>query len=222
MPKQTKTAPAVVAPEATAPEATAPETVKLLTVSPATGTAIAQWATTAAGAEITLTKAVDLMYAEGLRPHHCVAKECPEGSPERGIYLEITARIKAGLLSRRPEWKAALTKPDAARTDAQKKAAAAAQAAVGPYRASLRGALLRRCEAEKAAAQAAAAQAAALINGELPAEEEPAKRGFDCEKFREAVATWVKRLSKDTVATDFERDAALKILKSLQVKITVK
>lgn len=217
MTKKTKT----TAPAAPAP---APETVKLLTVSPETGAAIAEWAAAAADEGMAKTKTIDLMYAEGLRPHHCIDKECPEGSPERGIYLEITARIKAGLLTRRPDWAAALALPAAGRKAPEKKAAADAQAAVGPYRANLRNALLRRCEAEKAAAAAAAAQAAALVNGELPAEEgvAPAKRGFNCEKLREDVAVWIKRLSKDGVATDFDRDAALADLKSLQVRITVK
>ena len=208
--KNTSTAPAPAPEELKA--------TKTLSVSPDTGTAIAEWAMARAGEEVTRIRAIDLMFAEGLRPHHCVDRECPEGAPERGIYLAITARIKEGLLARRPEWKAALALPDAARSTAQKKMAADAQAAVGPYRANLRKALLARCEAEKAAAAAAAAQEV----GEESEAAAPAKRGFDCEKFREQVATWVKRLSKNDITTDFERDAALADLKSLQVRITVK
>ena len=166
-------------------------------------TAIGQWVSADVKAVITRTKAIDLVFADGIRAADCVA---PEKGADRTLYDHLRAAIVTGFPADVRKLltldKAVMKGKDAATKESRR----TWQQQIGSKLKDLRAALERRetAEAEAAMTDDEKAEAAAA---------EAASASDSAKLLRDATA-WINRLEKAT-ATELPVVDCLKLLKQL-------
>ena len=166
-------------------------------------TAIGNWVAADAKAVITRTKAIDLVYADGIRAADCVA-------PEKGADRTLFDHLKAAIVTGFPADARKLLSLDKAvmkgKDESTKAARRTWQQQIGSKLKDLRAALERREKAE--------AEAAMTDDEKAEAAAAEAASASDSAKLLRDVTAWINRLEKAT-ATELPVVDCLKLLKQL-------
>ena len=168
-------------------------------------TAIGNWVAADAKAVITRTKAIDLVFADGIRAADCVA---PEKGADRTLYDHLRAAIVTGFAA---DVRKLLATDKAvikgwAKDDPRKETRRTWQQQIGSKLKDLRAALERREKAE--------AEAAMTEEEKAEAAAEQAASASDSAKLLRDVTAWINRLEKAD-ATELPVVDCLKLLKQL-------
>lgn len=173
------------------------------TITNTTATAIGQWVAADVKADITRTKAIDTVYADGIRAEDCTA---PEKGADRTLYDALRFAIVGGFPADVKKLLAYDKGVMKGKTEAEKKKRRDWQMQIGSKLKDLKAALQRREDAEARAA---------MTEEQLAAEAEAeAKAASDSARLLAVCTTWINRLEK-TEGTELPVVDCLKLFKTL-------